>query len=334
MKMFSFIAQFLAPQAVDASTFLSYDTVGDREDLTDIISNIAPSKTPFYSMIGRGKATNTLHEWQTDTLETPNTANAALEGDDASFALPTATVRLGNYVQISRKTLILSDTQEAIKKAGRSSEVAYQAAKDAVELRRDIESIMLTNQAANAGAEATARKTGSLLAFIKTNVSKGTNGVDPVYTNVPNDVRTDGDLRTFTEAMLKDVIAQCWDEGAEPSIVFVGAALKQAVSAFSGNADRVYNIANTPKGNSNAIVASADVYVSDFGVLKVVPNRFMRTRDALVVDPEYAEVVMLRGFTSIPLARTGSAVKRLLEVEWGLRVKNEKAHGIVADLQP
>jgi hypothetical protein len=154
-----------------------------------------------------------------------------------------------------------------------------------------------------------------------------------VYTNVPDDVRTDGDLRTFTEAMLKDVISQAWEEGAEPTVVMVNAALKQAISAFTGNADRTYNLADAPKGGG-AIVAAADVYVSDFGVLKVVPNRFMRTRDALVIDPEYAEVVMLRGFTSIPLARTGSAVKRLLEVEWGLRVKNEKAHGIVADLQP
>jgi hypothetical protein len=329
LNVILFLARLLAPAAVDPSTFLTYDTVGDREDLTDIISNISPQKTPLYSMAGRGVATNTLHEWQTDSLAAPNTANAHLEGDDAEFTALTPTVRLGNYVQISRKTLIISDTQKKIKKAGRKNEVAYQAQKQSVELRRDIEAIMFENIGADAGSEAVERKTGTLLAFIKTNVDKEATGTNPVYTTVPTDPRNDGAQRAITEDMVKNVAQLGWTEGADFSTIFAGAFNKTKISAFTGIADKVFNLASAKQAT---IIGAADVYVSDFGTFKVVPSRWQRARDVFFVDPEYIEVMFLRGFELIPLARTGSAEKRLLEVEWGLRVKNEKALGLIADL--
>jgi hypothetical protein len=316
--------------AIVTNTFRTVEAKGIREDLADVIANISPEDTPFQSNIGRGKVSNTLYEWQTDELAGVDLDNNVTEGDDVgTFDEVTPTVRLQNYCQISRKTVVIANTMEAVTKAGRRSELAYQLAKKGAELKRDIEGIALSNQAASSSAGL--RKTGSLLAFLKTNISKASDGVDPVYTTIPDDVRTNGTRRDFTEAMLKDVIQQCWTEGANPKILMVGPSNKQTVSAFPGIAQQRYNASGA---SPTTIVAAADVYVSDFGNLSVVPNRFMRAGDAFVLDPEYAEIVYLRPFKQEKLAKTGDAEKRMMIVEWGLKVKQEKAHGLITDLEP
>lgn len=312
------------------NTFTTTDAVGIREDLSDVIYDISPEETPFFSNAKRGKCSNTLYEWQVDELDAVDLNNAVAEGaDNTTFDEVTPTVRLQNYVQISKKDLIISNTHEAVTKAGRRSEVAYQIARRGKELRRDMESIALTNQAANGVGT---RTTASVLAFLKSNTNKataGTAGVDPDYTTIPDDTRTDGTPRDFTEVQLKDVIQQCWVSGANPKMVMVGPVNKQNFSEFTGIAEQRYQ---APSSGQTRIVAAADVYQSDFGALSVVPNRFMRDRDALVLDPEYMEIVYLRPFKQQPLAKTGDAEKRLLNVEWGVKIHNEKAHGIVADL--
>lgn len=310
-----------------SGTYTTATAKGIREDLTDVIYNISPEKTPFFQMAARTKAKNTLHEWQLDSLASPDTANAKAEGNDAAYTLPAVTTRIGNYVQISDKTAIVSGTLEAVDKAGRATEMAYQLAKRSAELKRDMESIAIgTNQAAS-GSDP--RATGSLLAFLKTNISKGASGVDPVYTTLPNNARTDGTQRALTESLLKTVIQLCWTEGAEPSIISVGAFNKSVISSFGGNADKVINMSGAKPG---VIVAAMDVYVSDFGNLKVIANRFQRTRDLFVLDPEFVSIMYLRGFKTKEMATTGDAEKRLINVEWGLKVHNEKAHGAVLDL--
>lgn len=322
--------------AVVTGTFTRYDAVGLREDLSDVIYNISPEETPFISAIGRGpKANQTLTEWQTDSLANVDTANAVLEGADATFATPAATVRVGNYTQISRKTLILSGTLEVVDKAGRRSELAYQLAKRGKELKRDMEAIVLGNQAGNAGGVGTARNLASLGAWLKTNVDKGTGGGDPTYTSgVPLAARTDattGNLRAFTETILKNVIQKVWTAGGTPKILMVGPFNKTKVSGFSGIATRNFDLSNVSP-RPTAIIASADVYVSDFGTLRVIPNRFQRERDAWVLDPEYADLSYLRPFRTEELAKTGDAEKRMLLTEYTLRVKQEAAHGLAADL--
>lgn len=317
---------------VITGTFKTYESKGNREQLENIIYDISPTETPFMNRAGRGDAKATLFDWQVDALDSASTTNAQLEGDDVdTFQSVTPTVRLGNHVQILRKTVIIADTQEVIDKAGRKSEIGYQVAKRGKELKRDIESTLLTNQAANAGSASVARKTASILAFVKTNVSKASDGVNPVYTTLANDDRTDGTLRTFTEDMLKDVIQQCWNSGANPSVLMVGGLIKQAVSGFDG----IAAITQNQSGAKTAvIVGAADVYVSDFGNLTVVPNRFQRARDAHVLDFEFVSVDYLRPIKQVPLAKTGDAEKRMLITELGLRVRNEKALGLVADIQP
>lgn len=314
-----------------ANTFRTVEAKGIREDLADIIYNISPETTPFQSSIGKGKCSNTLFEWQVDELAAVDTANAQTEGfDNDTFAATSPTTRLQNYVQISKKDVIIANSLEAVSKAGRKSEVAYQLAKRGAELKRDVESIALANQAADATAGL--RKTGSILAFLKTNTNKSTGttaGVDPVYTTLPDDTRTDGTQRAIDEDMLKDVIQKCWTEGADPKVLMVGPFNKQSVSAFAGIAAQRYQ---APSSGQSRIVGAADVYQSDFGEISVVPNRFMRERDALVLDPEYAEMVYLRSYKQEKLAKTGDAEKRMMVVEWGLKIKQEKAHGIIADL--
>lgn len=314
--------------AIASNTFLTYSAKGIREDLSNVIYNISPEETPFVTNVGKGSIANVVYDWQTDALAAA-AANAQLEGDETSYDAVTPTVRLQNYAQISRKSVIISGTEEKVNKAGRRSELAYQIAKKGAELKRDIEYVCVgTNQAAVAGDSSTARQTGSLQAFLKTNSNKAGDGTDPVYSTIPNDARNDGTQRAFTEAMLKDVIQQVWTEGGTPKMLMVGPYNKTVVSGFAGIAETRVAATNKP----TTIVAAADIYVSDFGNVSIVPNRFQRERDAFVVDPEYASIDYLRPMQTMDMAKTGDADKKLMLAEWGLRINTEKAHGIIADL--
>ena len=308
-------------------TFTAHTAIGQREDLTDIIYDISPTETPFMSSIGKTKATAVYHEWQTDSLAAATTANAAIEGADAPSATLSPTVRLGNYTQIIQKTVQVSGTLDTVNKAGRKSEKAYQLAKASSELKRDLETILLANQGRSAGTSTIARNLGSILSWIKTNSDVGSGGSDPATIGVST--RTDGTQRTFTETLLRTVVAEVFVSGGSPKILMVGAAGKQKVSTFAGIAAQRYM---APGNTPTTIIGAADVYMSDFGTMSVVPNRFMRVRDALVLDPEYAALAYLRPFQTNDLAKTGDSENTQLLAEVTLEVKNEAAHGIIADL--
>jgi hypothetical protein len=308
-----------------------YTLVGGREDLTDVIYDISPTDTPIMSSIGKTKATSINHEWQTDSLAAATTNNALVEGASATEATISPTTRLGNLTQIVGKTVMVSGTILASDLAGRKSEMAYQLAKASAEIKRDIETIITANQAQAAGSSgSTARKMSSLLSFIKTNTNKSagtTQGVDP--TTIGVSVRTDGTTRTFTETILKDVVSKVFTSGGTPSVLMVSPALKQVVSGFTGLAAQRYQV---PTSGQATILAGADLYQSDFGVLQIVPNRFMRTRDALVLDPEYAALAYLRPFQTNDIAKVGDAEKKQILAELTLEVRNEAAHGGAFDL--
>lgn len=312
-------------------TYVTGDAKGLREDLSDMIYNISPTKTPMLSAIGRSSASAVLHEWQEDSLTDAITTNAVAEGNEATFATPDATNRIGNYCQISEKTALVSGTLDKVKKAGRKNEMGYQMAKRSAELKRDIAMTITANQAAS-GSDP--RKSAGLLAWLKTNVDYATaSGGNPSYTTLPNDDRTDattGDLRTFQESQLEAVLSDCWDAGAEPSDIYMGSFAKSAFSGFAGEYDKTYN---TSGAKSAAVVASADVYVGDFGTLKAIPHRWQRGRDVFVIDREHLGIAYLRPFHSEALAKTGDGNKRVIRAEWTLEVKNEKAHGAVLDLK-
>jgi hypothetical protein len=314
------------------ATYQTYQSIGNREDLTDMIYDISPTETPFMSSIGKTKATAVLHEWQTDSLANATTNNAAVEGADASSATLAPTTRVGNRTQISQKTIQISGSEETIDKAGRKSEKAYQLAKASSELKRDMEKIMLSNQAAAAGDSTTARTLGSLQAWLNTNAVLGAGGVAG---SLGTTARVSGTDAAFTEAMLKTAVKSAFTNGGNPTVLMVSPTQKQVVSSFAGIAEQRYA---APANKQTTIVGAADVYLSDFGTLSVVPNRFTTPdaddggEQAFVLDPEYAATAFLRPFQTNELAKTGDSEKTQLLVEYTLEVKNEAAHAIIADL--
>ena len=309
--------------AQPTNTFDTYDSVGEREDLSDVIYSISPTDTPFISSAAKTKATAVLHEWQTDALAAAATNNAVIEGDEATLDAVSATSRLSNSSQIMDKTVVITGTQEAVDKAGRASELAYQIAKKAKELKRDMEATVTGNQAEVTGNASTARKFGSLGAWIETNDDLGASGSSG---GSGNTARTDGTQRAFTEASLKTVIKSVWNEGGDPSMIMVGPFNKQKLSGFTGNSTRF------DAGADATLYTSVDVYASDFGQLQVVPNRFSRDRDAYVLDMNYFAIAFLRDFSMHELSKTGDSEKRQLLVEATLESRNEKASGLIADL--
>ena len=314
--------------AVPTGTTQTYGVVGRREDLTDVIHDVSPTETPFMTAIGKGSASNTFHEWQTDALASASADNAVIEGDDPANETIDPTVRLGTYSQLADKVIQVSSSQRAANNAGRGDELSYQLMKRSKELKRDIESTLTSNNASVAGGAGTARKSAGFEAWIQTNDSRGAGGSNTAFSGGIQAAATDGTQRAFTETLLKDVLQLCWENGGEPTMVMVGAFNKKQMSSFTGIADAVRET-----GNKRAtIVGAADVYVSDWGQLNIVPNRFSRTRSALVVDPSMWKICYYQRFKTEDLAKTGHSDRKMLSVEFTLEACNEKSSGTVADL--
>lgn len=314
--------------ALPSNTFTTYSSIGNREDLSDIIYNVDPTDTPFLSGLERVKSTAVNHEWQTQALAAASGSNAVLEGDDATTDAATPTVRLGNINQISDKVARVTGTQQAINKAGRDDELDYQKILKGKELKRDMETILVgTNQAKLAGDASTARLTASVLSWIKTNTDKGTAGgaADPTTADGAG-TRTDGTQRAFTEAQLKAAIQKIWISGGDPDKIMLGGFNKQVMSTFTGRGTPMED------AKSKKIVATVDVYESDFGTLKVVANRFSRARDALILQSDMWALATLRNMKTIPLAVTGDSVRHQIITEYTLESRNEKSSGGVFDL--
>lgn len=317
-----------------AETFDSYDARGNREDLQDKIYMVSPEKTPVVSSIRRFSATQRIHEWQRDALATPNKDNAVIEGDDRTGTALTPTDRVANTVQLFDKTVTVSTTQEKTKAAGRSSEMKYQISKAMVELKRDQEAMVLSDNVAVQGNSTTARKSAGLGTLIYTNISHGGAGATPAHTSgLATVAQTAGTNRAFTETLLKTVLQSVFTNSGEfATLISLTPSHKVTFSAFTGIAANRYNV---PKGKQGVIVGGADVYMSDFGELTVVPNYVQATANAntaFVLNPEFAGLAYLGGFKSEPLAKTGHTTKELVSVESTLVVTSERSHAKVANL--
>jgi hypothetical protein len=304
----------------------TYDVSTNREDLADQVYRISPADTPFLSAVPRVKASAVLHEWSTDSLATVNTSNARLEGDALSRASSTNPARRQNYCQISSKDATVTGTQRAVNPAGIDDMMAYQMSKKSLELRKDMEAILLGNQGQNAGNTTTARTLRSFNAWIGGNGSRGTSGADSTAATAAATDATAGDIRTMNETMLKKAIKDAFDDGGEPSLVLVGSFNKQIFSGFSGRAVTQTMV------DTKTVLGAASIYTSDFGDLKVVPNRTQRGRDTFVVDTTKVAVAGLRMFEPQELGRVGDAVTRDLISEYTLEMRHPDAHALIADL--
>jgi hypothetical protein len=315
--------------ATPADTTSTYDAIGNREDLSDIIYDISPTQTPFLSGISHTTASATNHEWQTDSLATASASNAVIEGEDATTTAAIPSVRLGNITQISDKVPRVTRTQRQIDSAGRGDEMDYQVMKAAKELKRDMESALLANNAKVVGSESTARELAGIESWLATNTDLGATGTAPAGTGA--DARGTGTPRSFAESQLKGVLADIWDEGGEPDTIMVGSTIKQAISGIvnggaAGAAQRVVS------GDAATVQTAIDIYVSDFGSLAVVPNRFQVQDSMLILQMDMWAMASITEFRETPLAKTGDSDRVQLLSEYTLQAKNEKSSGIVADL--
>lgn len=304
-------------------------SIGQREDLEDIIYRVAPEKTPLVSMIGKTKAKARTHEWQTEDLTAASATNAAVEGDDAPTLSNNATVRLKNFCQILVKAYGVSRTQEIVDMAGRSSELNRQRVMAGVEIRRDLEKRAVGNYASNDESGSTPRRLGGLLAWLTTNDSRGSGGSDGGYSSGTVSAATNGTQRTLTEALVKAVLATAFSNGADIKSALMGPTHKQQWSAFTGIADIRKEVTGR---NQAVIVAGADVYVGDFNEITLVPHPYGLTRDVALIDPSMLAIATLDGVKTAPLAKTGDSERELMTMEATLVVRNEKGHGVLADL--
>lgn len=332
--------------AVPSGTYQTFQQIGIREDLSDTITMIDPMDVPFYSGCRKGKTKSRNPEWQKDGLANPNPNNATVEGDDATNDTATATERLRNYVQLFDKVVQVSSTAQAVDTAGRGNELKYQVAKRAKEMKRDIEMRLLGNHASTGGNASTAGELGGVEAWLETNVNRGASGADGGYDG--SDVvaaATDGTGRTFTEALLKTTINNIWNAGGDPEMIMVSGTKKQTASGFAGIAtqNKDYRGRSTERA---VIMGAADLYISDFGEHRIVPNRFVGSADtgrsatnglypgqtALVLDMSKWEIKFLQPFKTEKLAKTGHSDRRMLSAELTLCSMDEAASGAVADL--
>lgn len=312
-------------------TFQTYQAIGNREDLSNMIFNISPTDTPFMSMAKRGKATHKLREWQTDSLKAAAT-NTQVEGDTPSNTTVTPTTRLFNVTQISSYAFNISGTQQAVNPAGRADELAYQLVKYGKALKRDMEKDLTGNTAYAAGTSGTARVTGSLEAWISTNwtsASSPTSAASPGFSSTGVVAATDATTQvTVTAALVQAEIREAWTEGGQPDVIMCGPYNKVKISNFGGILTNT--IQQSARGQAT-IIAAADAYQSDFGLLRVVPNRFSRDRTICILDFEYWEVAYLRPFQSFPLAKVGDSDQRMILAEFALVSRNEAASAKVTD---
>jgi hypothetical protein len=312
--------------ATITNAYTTTSAVGIREDLTDNIHRVDVEDTPFISMVGTTKSKNTLHEWQTRALGAVNTANAKPEGNETVRSPSTPNVRVSNVCQISDKDATTTGTLEAVDKAGRGQEMALQMADRTIELRKDMESIMLSNQPF---ANSTTRTLRGFEAWIRTNAKRGVGGANPADPSVtPGTTATDGTQRAFTEAMYLDNLQDIWNAGGNAKITLMGSFAKRTASNFVGRVNAKQEIGKAE------IQQATTMYASDFGTMKFVPHRYLRSsgRTVFNIDPEMAKVSYLRKFVRFPLAKVGDAETRVILSEYTLEVCNERAHGVVADL--
>ena len=313
--------------AQPTNTFDSYDAAGIREDLEDVIYQISPEETPFYSACKKVKASNTLHEWQTDTLRS-SADNKHIEGDDTAAEARVATTRLGNYSQIFKNAVSIPDSDEGLKKAGRSAELAYQTLKIAAEQKLDIEKALFSNNARVAGNATTARELAGAPAWMLTNVNfvSASSGASPNGTG--SNARTDSGAPTaFTQAKFDDVMQSVWSSGGKPDVCYLSAFQMDIALGFTGN----NNQRSAVQAGDKKVIKSLDVYVTPWGTVEFAPTRENRGRDIFIMQSDMWAVGVLRPTKNTALAKTGDSTRRQVLTELTLVCKNEKASGMIAD---
>jgi len=313
------------------TTFLTSAAIGERETLADVIYRIDPDETPFFSAVKKETSNGIFTEWQTQELAAASGTNYVNEGADASITAATATVRLGNYHQISVKTAAVSKTLETVDKAGRDSEIAYQKLLKSLELRRDIEKSITDTNVARSGSDP--RKSASLITWI----SNGDKPSDMAFASGGNGTAAadlTGTSRALTLAQIETSMQAAWNDGGNPKMMLSSAANRANFSDLSASGNLVSNDVNMTAAKEVTYVGSTSVFLTDFGTLEVAPSRFMGDDKVFLIDPDFASLCTLNGrnFAENEISATGDAEKFQLVTEWSLKVLAPKAHAAVIGL--
>ena len=310
--------------AQPTNTFDTYDSVGIREDLSDIIYNVSPEETPFMSKSAKTTAKNTLTEWQTDSLRA-SAANAHIEGDATTAEARTATTRLGNYTQIFKNAVVVSDSDDSVDNAGRSKEIAYQTLKIAKEQKLDIEKALFDNNARVAGSATAARELAGAPVWLTSNTVKGSGGADANGTGT--NARTDGALTAFSQTKFDTVMQSIWESGGNPDTVYLSAFQMNKALGFTGN----NNQRSAVQAGDERVIKSLAVYVTPWGSVEFMPSRENRSRDVFIMQDDMWEIATLRGTKNVALAKTGDNTTRQVVTELTLCAKNQAANGGIFD---
>lgn len=314
--------------AFPTNTLATYEAVGNREDLADVIYKIATTMRPFQENIKKGTCKATFPEWQKSTLRTPVNSNKAVQGDDTAATAAVTTTRIGNRTQIIKECASVTRTQQKVDSAGRPNEMSFQVLYKGENLLNDMEMSLLANLAAITGDDTTAPQMAGALAWMSSNVSRGLGGSSGTYSGGQG-AATNGTQRAFTEALLKTVLASAFTNGASgPKLALMSATQKQVFSSFTGIAD----IRKDAGSGQATIVGAADTYIGDFGQITTVPVQFGLTRDVLIIDQAYWELAYLDPLSTVPLAKTGDSDRKQLVTEVTLKALNEKSSALIADL--
>ena len=287
------------------AAYTSYDVVGKKEDISDIITNISPTKTPFQSLVGDEKVWNTLYQWQEDSLAAVNLSNAQVEGFDATETAPAATTMRSSYTQIFAKTVKVSSTNDTVSRYGRAKETAYQIAKFSAEVKRDLEGVLLSGQSAAVGSTSVARTTGSYQAQVSNAF-----------------VHTGGASTAMTEAQLLGALQTLYTNGVDPSILMIPPAESIAIAGYASAAGRYRTIPTEHASAKSTLVNVVDLYVSPFGEVKVILNRFQLATYYLIFEPDMWKLATLRSWTRETLAKIGDSTRMMIVGEFGLKHKN------------
>jgi len=293
-----------------STAMLTYNAVGNREDLIDVITNISPEDTPMFSSFGKTKARDTYHEWLEDSLATA-TSNTNIESADYSFSARDPRTREGNYTQIFVTPVEVSDTQRAVNAAGIKDEYAYQMAKALKEHARDIEYALCSTAAGSSGASGTARSLKGVLAWITSVNETGTATAD----------------ESLTEDMFNDALQDIWDNGGTPDTAYANGYQKRQIGTFTDSATKFVQATSEKE-----MLAGVDVYDSDFGRIKIKKSRFMPTDTVAILQTDLWKVAVLRPTQSEEVAKVGDATRGVVKTELTLEARNEAGSGKITQL--
>lgn len=289
---------------------ISYNVTGQAEDVSNIISSISPTSTPFQSMIKTEKVHARTFEWLEDSLRTA-TNTALVEGASSSTTAVGQPTSRSNTTQIIGESFAVSATSDAIKTYGRAQQTAYALAKTLKVLKLDLEVSMCgVSQAAVTGDASTARKMASIDQQISTTVDAGGSATDPL-----------------TEAKILELGQTLYTAGSEPSVLMIKPADSTIIAGFASSSNRQRDIAD-----KSTLVNTIDVLVTAFGQYKVVLNRSQTTDQAYLIDPSMFKQAVLRPFTRTLLAKTGDSDSHQVIGEFSVKHSNFGDSGRITGL--